>query len=83
MYRITLVRPGQPAERRFSTTGQGGGAIRTALWDLLRSTGTEIHDEDHSELIRAAGDLRNMAITEGFGALEVDDGTALTVRFAD
>lgn len=76
MYVITLVRPDAPTERR---TGESGGEIRDALWDLLRGAGFDIRDEHHGELIALAGDVRNRADSEGYGALLIEGCGALTL----
>lgn len=76
MYRIAIVRPGQPAERRTATTG---GDLRDAVYDLLRSQGGTIADNDHSGLIALIGDARSTADIHGFAALEFGDA-AITIR---
>lgn len=77
MYRITLLRPGRPAEHR---TGDTTADIQTALSDLLTSQGVAITDVVDTELGYAAGDARLLADVEGFAAFELDDGAALTLR---
>ncbi|MXM69189.1 hypothetical protein GR925_38825 [Streptomyces sp. HUCO-GS316] len=80
MYRIAIHRPGQNTEPR---TGSTGGDVRQALWDLLRTTGFDIKDEHHSDLIAMAGQLRDKADIEGFGALLVEGHGAITVHDLD
>lgn len=79
MYAITLVRP-EHTERR---TGETGGEIRTALWDLLKAAGFDIRDEHHSELIALAGSVRDRADIEGYGALLIEGCGALTLTSLD
>lgn len=79
MYRVAIVRKGQPAERHTATTG---GDLRTIVYDLIRSQGGTIGDGDHTGLIAMVGHARSMAHIDGFAALEFGD-TAVTIRPAD
>ncbi|NUR04245.1 MAG: hypothetical protein HOY79_49415 [Streptomyces sp.] len=76
MYRVTIIRKGQPADRRTATTG---GDLRNIVYDVIRAEGSEITDSDHSGLIRLIGNARSMADVDGFAALEFGD-TAITIR---
>lgn len=58
MYHLTLTRPGHPDEHR---TAHSPGEIRNAVWDLVRAHGWVIRDEDHTNLIAAAGQARDTA----------------------
>jgi hypothetical protein len=76
MYRIAIVRKGQPADLRTASTG---GELRDVVYDMIRTEGSTISDADHSGLIALIGDARSLADTEGFAALKF--GTAaVTIR---
>ncbi|PSK57946.1 hypothetical protein B0E38_01791 [Streptomyces sp. 111WW2] len=77
MYRIALVRPGRPAERRTADTT---AEILTALSELVTSQGVTLTDDVCAELGIAAGDARLLADVKGFAALQLDSGAALTLR---
>lgn len=76
MYRIAIVRKGQPADRRTCTTG---GELRDIVWEVIRSEGSVITDADHAGLMKLVGNARDMADIEGFAALEFG-GAAITIR---
>lgn len=76
MYRIAIVRKGQPAEPRVCTTG---GELRDAVYELIRSQGSTISDGDHAGLIKMIGAARSMADIEGFAALKFGSA-ALAIR---
>lgn len=76
MYRIAIVRKGQPADRHTCTTP---GELRDIVYDVIRAEGSEIGDDDHSGLIALIGNARSMADIEGFAALEFGSA-AITIR---
>ncbi|MFE9491453.1 hypothetical protein ACFYNF_34290 [Streptomyces sp. NPDC006641] len=76
MYRIAVVRKGQPTDRR---TAAGPGQLRDVVYGVIRAEGSVITDADHSGLIELIGNARDMADIEGFAALTF--GTAsITIR---
>lgn len=77
MYALALVTPDLPTERRTAATG---GEIRTAVWDLIRSRGVEIKDEQQYDLMVQAGAARDLADMEGFAALVFNGIGALTIH---
>lgn len=79
MYRIAIVRKGQPADRRKST---GGGDLRDIVWEVIRAEGSTITDADHAGLMNLIGNAQNMADNEGFAALEFGSA-AITIRPAE
>ncbi|WP_405883641.1 hypothetical protein OG747_36670 [Streptomyces sp. NBC_01384] len=76
MYRIAIVRKGQPADRRTCTTL---GELRDIVWEVVRAEGSVITDADHGPLMELTANARNMADNEGFAALEFG-GAAITIR---
>ena len=76
MYRIAIVRKGQPTDRRTAVIS---GELRTVIYGVIRAEGSTIGDSDHSGLIEMIGHARDMADIEGFAALTL--GTAsVTIR---
>ncbi|MEU6016911.1 hypothetical protein ABZ826_23535 [Streptomyces sp. NPDC047515] len=76
MYRVAIVRKGQPADRRTCASSK---ELRTVVFDLIRAEGRTITDADHSTLIRMVGDARDLADIKGFAALEIG-AASLTIR---
>ncbi|WP_405888855.1 hypothetical protein OG762_36890 [Streptomyces sp. NBC_01136] len=76
MYRIAIVRKGQPADRRTCTTP---GELRDIVWEVVRAEGSTITDADHAPLMELTANARNMADNEGFAALEFG-AAAITIR---
>jgi hypothetical protein len=76
MYRIAIVRKGQPADRR---TCDGRGELRDIVWEVIRAQGSTITDADHAPLMQLIGNARNLADNEGFAALEFGT-TGITIR---
>lgn len=77
MYRIAIVRKGQPADRR--TCGDRIGDILDIVFGVIRAEGSTITDADHGPLTKLAANARNRADNDGFAALEF--GTAaITIR---
>ncbi|MCX4792554.1 hypothetical protein OG369_43035 [Streptomyces sp. NBC_01221] len=76
MYRIAIVRKGQPADRR---TAAGPGELRDVVYGVIRAEGSTITDADHSGLIELIGSARDMADIEGFAGLEFG-AASITIR---
>lgn len=76
MYRIAIVRKGQPADRRTCTTP---GELRDIVWETIRAEGSTITDADHAGLTELIGSARDMADVEGFAALEFG-AAAIVIR---
>lgn len=76
MYRLTIVREGQPIERRTAISGDG---LCDAVHGLVGAEGSELTDTDRSRLAELVAAARSVADAEGFGALQVD-GTAIAIR---
>lgn len=76
MYRIAIVRKGQPADRRIC---DGRGELRDIVWEVIRAEGATITDADHAPLMELAANARNLADNEGFAALEFGSA-AITIR---
>jgi hypothetical protein len=77
VYRIAIVRKGQPADIR--TCGDQIGALLDVVFEVIRAEGSTITDADHSPLTRLAANARNMADNDGFAALEFGSA-AITIR---
>jgi hypothetical protein len=76
MYRIAIIRKGQPADRR---TCDGRGELRDIVWETIRAEGGTITDDGHGTLMELTADARNRADNDGFAA--IDFGTAaITIR---
>jgi hypothetical protein len=76
VYRIAIVRKGQPADRRIC---DGRGELRDIVWEVIRAEGATITDADHAPLMELAANARNLADNEGFAALEFGSA-AITIR---
>jgi len=76
MYRIAIVRKGQPTDRRTCTSS---GELRDIVWEVIRAEGSVITDADHAGLIALVGTARDQADIEGFAALEFGNA-AITIR---
>jgi hypothetical protein len=76
VYRIAIVRKGQPTDRR---TAIAGSDLRDIVWEVIRAEGSVITDADHGPLIEMVGAARSQADIEGFAALEFG-GAAITIR---
>lgn len=76
MYNVAIVRKGQPADRR---TCSNGAELRDVVYEVIRSEGSTITDDDHTGLITLTGEARDMADTRGFAALQFG-AAAITIR---
>lgn len=76
MYRIAIVRKGQPTDRRTCTTP---GELRDIVWKVIRAEGSVITDADHAGLMKLVGNARDQADIEGFAALEFGSA-GITIR---
>lgn len=76
MYRIAIVRKGQPADRR---TCDGRGELRDIVWEVIQTEGSTISDADHAPLMAMVAAARDQADNEGFAALEFG-AAAITIR---
>jgi hypothetical protein len=77
MYRIAIVRKGQPADIR--TCGDRIGELLDIVFETIRAEGSTIADADHTPLTFLAADARAMADNDGFAALEFGNA-AITIR---
>lgn len=76
MYRIAIVRKGQPADRR---TCDGRGQLRDIVDEVIRAEGGTIADADRVAIDWMAADALAMADNEGFAALDLG-AAAITIR---
>ncbi|WP_158857532.1 hypothetical protein [Streptomyces sp. NRRL B-1347] len=74
---MLLIRPGQSPEPR---QGETCADVRTALWDLLDSQDVQITDTDTGRLVALVVAACSQAERDGFAALQLDGGAALTLR---
>ncbi|HEY6117126.1 MAG TPA: hypothetical protein VI172_14335 [Candidatus Dormibacteraeota bacterium] len=74
MYRIAIVRKGQPADRRTASTGR---ELRDIAWETLHAEGHPV--TDYGTFTDMVADARRMADTDGFAALEFG-AAAITIR---
>lgn len=76
MYRTAIIQPGQPTTFKICADG---GELRSAVYDLIRSQGSVIGDDDHAGLIHLIGNARSMADIHGFAALKFG-AASITMR---
>ncbi|MFI7293976.1 hypothetical protein [Streptomyces sp. NPDC050121] len=76
MYRIAIVRKGQPADRRTCTTL---GELQEVVREVIRADGGTITDADDTALAWMARDAYTMAADEGFAAIELG-AASITIR---
>lgn len=67
MYRIAIVRKGQPADSRICADDS---ELRSAVDDLIHSQGSKTTEADNEGLAALVGSARSMADTTGFAALK-------------
>ena len=77
MYRIAIIRKGQPTDRR--TCGDRVGELLDIVFEVIRAEGSTITDDDHGPLTKLAASARDRAFNDGFAALEFGDA-AITIR---
>lgn len=56
MYRIAIVRKGQPADRRICQTG---GDLRDVVYEVIRAEGSEISNSDRPLIDRLLSEDRS------------------------
>lgn len=75
-YAVAILRKGQDAQR---LTTENGGELRTIVYDVIRSEGSEINGADHAGLTQLIGQARSMADLHGFAALKFGEAS-ITIR---
>ena len=75
MYRILIIRKGQPADRRICDAEE----LKHAVYGLLDAESATVTDADRLGIDGMVAAARAMADDDGFAALEFG-GAAITIR---